>query len=345
MINPKSAIELDELRIKLCRGGEKSRRAAALLAIVTIALCLIVPIASAAPQNRETTLTTAQLEELLDKATALNEKYLALFRDLTAEEKRVFELYDQKTGKIKDQRQTVSDLIVYQSPRDPNSVTEYRNIREVDGKPVKKQLERVEKLFERVTKADSLARELDRINRESTRHDFDALITGFTIFNAAATHKDLRPLFKCEFAGRERLRDQDMVVVKFEQIEFKKDLFGMRQYEKLNVTGPLMRGQYWLDPHTGQVRREHHEIFFRDNNQPRTFKVTEVDYEFTTGEQGIWLLQRMIFQFFNPSKWDKDKKYPIEMFLNGRITSEYGPFRRFEVKSRHENVPNQYREQ
>jgi hypothetical protein len=252
----------------------------------------------------------------------------------------VFEIYDQKTGRIKDQRQTVSDLIVYQSPRDPNSMTEYRNIREVDGKPVKKQLERVEKLFERATKADSVARELDRINSESARHDFDTLITNFTIFNAAATYKDLRPLFKYEFAGRERLRDKDLVLVKFEQIEFKKDLFGTRQYEKLNVTGPLMRGQYWLDPQTGQVRREHHELFFRDNTQPRAFKFIEVDYEFTTGEQDIWLPQRIVFQYFNPSKWDKDKKYPIEMFLNGRITSDYGPFRRFEVGARHENVSN-----
>jgi site-specific DNA-adenine methylase len=58
-----------------------------------------------AQEKSESAFTLAQLEELLDKATALNEKYLTLFRDLTAEEKRAFELYDQKTGKIKDQRQ------------------------------------------------------------------------------------------------------------------------------------------------------------------------------------------------------------------------------------------------
>jgi hypothetical protein len=73
---------------------------------------------------------------------------------------------------------------------------------------------------------------------------------------------------------------------------------------------------------------------------PWAFKAVEVDYEFTTSEQGIWLPQCIVFQYFNPSKWNKVKKYPIEMFLNGRITSEYGPFRRFEVGARHENVPN-----
>jgi hypothetical protein len=314
-------------------------RAGALRIIIAIAFCLAISNSTTARQNNETALTAAQLEELLDKASALCDKYRALFRDLTAEEKKVFELYDQKTGKIKQRRQTVSDLIVYQSQQDPNKFTEYRNIREVDGKPVKNQLERIEKLFERSAKADSVAKELDRITRESTRHDFGAQITNFTVFNAAATYKEFRPLFKYEYAGRERLRDQELALVKFEQVEFKKDLFGMRQYEKLNVTGPLMRGQYWLDSQTGQVRRERHEIFFRDNAQPRSFKAIEVDYEFTTGEQGIWLPQRVVFQFYNPLKLDED--FPVEMFLNGRLTSEYGPFRRFEVKARQENVPQQ----
>ena len=130
-MNPIPEIELD--------GRRKAWRAVALRAILAIALSLTVSIPTAAQNKNEMSLTTAQLEELLDKATALKDKYHALFRDLTAEEKRVFEIYDQKTGRIKDQRQTVSGLIVYQSPRDPNSMTEYRNIREVDGKPVKKQ--------------------------------------------------------------------------------------------------------------------------------------------------------------------------------------------------------------
>jgi hypothetical protein len=329
-MNPIPEIEL--------AGRRKAWRAVALRAIIALALCLAASKPAAAQRKNETSLTTAQLEELLDKASALCDKYRALFRDLTAEERRVFELYDERTGKIERQRQSVSDLIVYASLRDPNKFAEYRNIREVDGKPVKNQIERVEKLFERVAKADSVAKELDRITRESTRNDFDTQYTNFTIFNAAATYKELRRLFKYEFAGRERLSGQDLVVVRFEQIGFRKDLFGLRHYEKLNVTGPLMRGQYWLDPQTGQFRRERHEIFFRDNAQPRTFKAIEADYDFTAGEQGIWLPQRILFQVFDPLK--SDKGFPVEMFLNVRMTSEYGPFRRFEVKARQENVPN-----
>ena len=311
------------------------------LIFIVAGLSLACSNVALAQEKAESTFTPAQLEELLDKASALSDKYKALFRDLTAEEKREFELYDKKTGKIEKRRQTVSDLIVYASQQDPNRVTEYRNIREVDGEPVKKQLERVEKLFEQVTKADSLGKELDRINRESTRYDFGAQITNITMMNAAATRRQFRQLFKYEFAGRERLRDQELVVIKFEQTEFKKDFIGFhdQSFHYENMTGPLMRGQYWIDPQTGRLWREHNEIFFRDNAQPRTFKATEADYDFTTGEQGIWLPQSIIFQYFNPLK--PDNGFPIEMVLNFRITSEYGPFRRFEVKARHENIPQQ----
>ncbi|MGH9939348.1 MAG: hypothetical protein ACREAM_24160 [Blastocatellia bacterium] len=304
---------------------------------IVVGLCLIFSSPAAAQQKSETDFTTAQLEELLDKATALKDKYHALFRDLTAEEKRVFEFYDKKTGQVKNRHQTVSDLIVYASQKDPKRVTEYRNIREVDGKPVKNQFERVEKLFERVAKADSPDKEIDRVIRESSRYDFGARVIGYTIVNAIATWKPLRRFFKYEFAGRERVGEQELVVIKFEQTEVVENLGGLEEYQKLNVTGPLMRGQYWLDPQTGQLRREHHEIFFRDNAQPRTFKAIEADFDFTSGEQGIWLSKRILFQSFNPLK--SDKGFPVEMFLNVRITSEFGPFRRFEVKARHENVP------
>jgi hypothetical protein len=325
MMNPTPIIELGGIR--------KGRRAGALYAIIAITLSLVVSIPTAAQQDNGTALTTAQLEELLDKASALKDKYEALFRDLTAEEKRVLEFYDKKKGKVVKRRRIVSDLIVYASQQNPDRVTEYRNIREVDGKPVNNQLERVEKLFDRVFNADSPDKELDRINRESLRYDIGAGFYGYTIFNAIATLGKFRSFFTYEFAGRERMGEQELVVIKFEQTEFMKNMFGLQKdYEKLNVTGPLMRGQYWLDPQTGRLRREHHEIFFRDNDRPRTFKAIEVDYDFTSGEQGIWLPQRILFKYFQPLK--SDKGIPVEMFLKMSVTSEFGPFRRFEVKGR-----------
>jgi uncharacterized protein (UPF0248 family) len=312
---------------------------ASVLAGIFLAASLINSDEALAQEKRESALAPAQLEELLDKAGALSDKYKAIFRDLTAEEKRVFELYDEKAGKVKKRRRTVSDLIVYASQQDPKRVTEYRNIREVDGKPVKNQFERVEKLFERISKADSPDKEIDRVINENSRYDFGGIRpVGYTILNAMAAWKPSRRYFEYEFVGRERVGEQELAVIKFEQTEVVKNLFGLEDYQKPNTTGPLERGQYWLDPQTGELKREHHEIFFCDNTRPRTFKVIETDYDFTSGEQGIWLPQRIILQYFNPLKSD-DKGFPVEMFLNVRITHEFGPFRRFEVKARQENVP------
>src|SRR5215510_4936481 len=78
-------------------GRREGWRTVALRVIIAIALCLAASKQTAAQQKNEIALTSAQLEELLGKASALCDKYRALFRDLTAEEKRVFELYDERT--------------------------------------------------------------------------------------------------------------------------------------------------------------------------------------------------------------------------------------------------------
>ena len=77
-MNPIPEIELD--------GRRKDRRAVALRVIIAVALCLSVSNLPAAQQKNETALTAAQLEESLDRANALTDKYKTLFRDLTAEE-------------------------------------------------------------------------------------------------------------------------------------------------------------------------------------------------------------------------------------------------------------------
>jgi hypothetical protein len=101
---------------------------------------------------------------LLTRARAHLEGYTARFKNLAAEETKTAEVYDQP-GKLSGRRRIVSDLIVYQSQRDPAALAEYRNVREVDGVPVSGREQRVVKLFERLAKADSVGKELDRINR------------------------------------------------------------------------------------------------------------------------------------------------------------------------------------
>src|SRR5262249_35837200 len=115
-------------------------------------------------------IAQAELEVLLTTARDNVASFPAVFKDLAAEETKTVEIYE-KPGALSGTRRIVSDLIVYQSQRDPAVMTEYRNVREVDGVAVSGRDDRAIKLFERLAKADSITKELNRIHREGSRYD------------------------------------------------------------------------------------------------------------------------------------------------------------------------------
>ena len=124
---------------------------------------------------------SAELEELLRRASLSVGEYKARFKDLTADEEQKVEEYDSK-GKLKRQRRIVSELVIYQSQLDSTSAAEYRNVRSVDGVAVAKREERLVNLFGRLGKADSVKKEIDRISRESRRYDLGSSIYGETLY-------------------------------------------------------------------------------------------------------------------------------------------------------------------
>jgi hypothetical protein len=106
-------------------------------------------------------IAQAELENLLTTARAHVASFPTVFKDLAAEETKTVEIYE-KPGALSGKRRIVSDLIVYQSQHDPAVMTEYRNVREVDGVAVSGRDDRAIKLFERLAKADSIAKEPPR---------------------------------------------------------------------------------------------------------------------------------------------------------------------------------------
>jgi hypothetical protein len=309
-----------------------TRSQGACLALLCQALLLVCP---AWAQQAEAPMTNAQLTALLEQVGANSERYTKTFKDLTAEEQRHFELF-ASDGKLDKQHRLVTDLIVYQSQRNTNRVVEFRNIREVDGAPVKDQTERLEKLFERLSKADSTDKELQRIIKESTRYDFGYQLSGYLFYKSIASWKALQPAFRFAAIGRERIAERELQVVKFEQTQFRKDMFGLESFfDPTKFTGPMMRGTYWIDPATAEIHREHHEIFFRDNQQPAiTHKVIEVDFDFAPSKYAVFLPQRVVLQFFRSAKAKKDA--PIRMYRTVKVTSEFNGFRRFNTEGKQE---------
>jgi hypothetical protein len=295
-------------------------------------LCLVLLLASTGQAQQP----DAQLTALLERIGVNAENYTKTFKDLTAEERRHFELFGPD-DKLEAQHRIVADLIVYQAQRNPNRAIEFRNIREVDGAPVKQQTERLEKLFERLTKDDSADKEMQRILKESTRYDFGYQLSGYLFYKAMASWKKTQPLFKFENAGPERVGERELLRVNFEQMQFKPDLFGLSHiFDPAKFVGPLMRGRYWIDLTTAEIWREHHEIFFRDNQSAATHKVIEVDFDFTPSKYEVFLPQRVVLQFFRPAK--AKKAAPVTMYRTVKVVSEFSDFRRFNIEGKQESL-------
>ena len=77
------------------------------------------------------------LDAVLQQAVAQRAAYVATFRNVTATETRVTEVFDDR-GRAEKQRTLVSNFLVYQSRFDPAVLSEYRIPLTVDGKPAKK---------------------------------------------------------------------------------------------------------------------------------------------------------------------------------------------------------------
>jgi hypothetical protein len=307
------------------------------LCAAVLSLVFLLPaVAQPNAQGRPPVLTQGDLENLLDTAGELAKAYTAAFKDLTAEDVKVVELYD-KSGKRMKQRRIVSEFIVYQSLHDPAKTAEYRNVREVDGVPVSKREERVEEIFARAAKADSVQKELDRISREGTRYDFGYHLTGYTIYKGIALWKVVRRSFKFELEGREQIDGHETVLLTFDQIEPRSDLFKLDLPGELKPSDPRLRGRLWLDARTGQLMREHHEITFHSPYAPEPLVIIRTEYDFAPSRFNLWLPRRVVLNHFKPLTVDAKRKV-AEMYRSARVVSEYSAFKRFNVDVREGTV-------
>lgn len=287
-------------------------------------------------QNSASAITQPQLEKLIEAAGKLAEEYTLAFTSLTAEEVKIFQLYE-KSGRPAQRRHVVSDFVIYQSQQDPTKRTEYRSVRKVDGGNVGRPELRVERVFARAAKADSVAKELERINREGTRYDFGYNLTGYTVHKGLALLPGVRQSFRFKVKGREQVNGRDAFVVAFEQTESRSDLFNVNLPEELNPSGARLRGRLWLDTATAQLVRDHSEIVFSSPYASEPLVLVSTEYEFAPSEFGIWLPQRITLNYYKPLKVNKEHK-SAGMYRSAQVVSEYKGFKHFRVNVGAEKV-------
>lgn len=279
-----------------------------------------------APPNQSAP-TQASLEQIWTQFMARADEYEATFKNLSAEETKVVEEYTP-SGELTKQHRLLSDLVVYQSPRDTRKTAEYRDTRVVDGKPVTNHGDHALKLLTAAAKTDSIEKELNRINDESRKYDFHAHYGGFTIHQGGPFRK-WRDYFDCTLIGQEQISGHDVVVLRYRQttplpetqakISLPADMANQQA---------MQRGRFWLDLRTFQLWREEKEWTARHPAVAEPLVLVHQEMTYAPSSFGILVPQRFVFDSFHIRL---QKTGPPVLTLSGRTTYTYGAFKRFDV--------------
>ncbi len=262
------------------------------------------------------------------RSRAASEEYMKAFRNLTAEETKIIEVF-RASGEIEKRREIVSDLLVYQSqsPRDGKTVaTEYRDVRQVNGKAVDNRGERALTLLMKAARTDSLDKELEAIDRETWRYEFRRHLRGFTISQAAVPKPS--DMFHVEVAGREQIAGRDVVVVVYRQTKVSRAArSGLPVPKELQAVPQLPRWRLWLDAETYQLRRSVWELVVTTTPEP--YVLTHAESAYGPSRFGILVPERIVFEWRQP--FARLKNGQAAFAMSERTTFTYGAFKRFDV--------------
>ena len=268
------------------------------------------------------------LDQIVARSVASAETYRKIFRNLAAEETKVIEQF-KDSGEVGKRRQIMSDVLVYQSSRDgKDTTTEYRDVRSVDGKPVNDRSERALKLLTNASKAKSIEKELEAINREGERYDLGNRLRGLTINQWIPPAQ--REYFHVEQAGREQIAGRDVVVLAYRQTA---PVPGMVTElplpSELRGARILSRGRVWLDAETGELWRSVWELVVPHPAVPDPLVMIRSDSRYQSSRFGIPGHEHIVFDAL--LRFSHPKNGPPAFNVSLRATYTYGTFRRFDV--------------
>ncbi len=238
---------------------------------------------------------------IVDKAEAEAKNYIETFRNLLADETKIFTIYKQN-GKERTHRTVRSTFFVYPFTKEEGRVAEFRNVISVDGKEVDKGNTRAEKFFEKVAKAATSMEEFELLRTESLRYDPELDITGLTLFTAVSLDSSFRSYFQFSVGPRTEFNGRRVHEILYRQIRETPDIavnspkstvsLNRAQDYEIDVDKPVplnarMYGSLLIDAETFQTWHETRTI----SVQPAGFAtpvpvITDV-FEFQASDFGI----------------------------------------------------------
>jgi len=263
------------------------------IALSVLVLSLLGPAAGEA-QNAKT-------DELLARATAYVLQFVDQFSNVVAEETLV-----QQTTVPRRKRTIRSDFLLVRFPGDTEWQS-FRDVGEVDGKPVRDQQERLTKLFLEPSR-DALRRASD-IQQAGARYNLLDIGTLNNPLLAIALLQDTyRSRFRFTLAGLEKDLGPRVRTVQFQEWKIPSILRGNGNSDILS------RGLAWIEEDTGRVVKTE----LRLGNRSAPISIITL-YKFDE-ELGINVPVEM-------RDWYPDGSGEI------RGVATYGRFRRFQVKT------------
>lgn len=289
----------------------------------------------------QTTADSVNLDDIIKKAEQQTEIYVEEFKDLLAAETKVFEQFD-KNGAVKKQQTIESNFIVYQSLRDKDVISEFRNIVKVDGKSVADKDRTPTEFFSQLPKTGSVEKELEKVQKESLRYDKNLEIQGLTLLQAPVLSDNLRSYFDFQLLGMETIQGNEAFVISYRQTKKspyisvnEKDTksselslnFNLDVPDSIKKSGVFLHGKLWIDAKTFKLWREERELTAQTGN-PLVLLRTDLEYQ--PSDYGILVPKQISLVQYNVKKGSK--KNPPITTKNTKVNFEYSKFTRTNVE-------------
>jgi hypothetical protein len=178
--------------------------------------------------------------ELVEKASNYVHQFVAQFSNVVAEER-----YEQEITVPRRKRVLTGDFLLVRYPGD-DFWQSFRDVAEVDGKPVRDREDRIMKLF--TQPSASALRRASELASASSRHNLlDVGTLSNPLLAMAFLQREYHPRFRFNLAGIEKKLGPDVRTVRFVEFQTPTLLKG-----NSNADMPS-RGLFWIEEGTGRV--------------------------------------------------------------------------------------------
>jgi len=259
---------------------------------------LVTGVALAALSEGALDAQSPSVKELIPKATAYVHQFVDRFTNVVAEER-----YEQEITVPRRKRVLMSDFLLVKAPGD-ELWTSFRDVAEVDGKPVRDREDRLTKLF--LQPSSNTLRRAAEIREAGARYNLADIGTlNNPLLVIALLQSQYVSRFRFNLAGLDKKLGPDVRIARF--VEFQRPTV-----LKLNANGDLFSaGLVWIEEGTGRVVKTELQL-------GRAVRITTL----FTFDEDLGINVPSVMEDWYPERTGE---------FRGKAT--YGRFRRFEVKT------------